>query len=78
MSPPTMRGCALPRLHVDWTKCDGHGSCAELLPELLEQDPWGYPLPKEGPDGWSFGAHLRAHAELAVRACPVMALKVVP
>ena len=23
------------RLHVDWTRCDGHGSCAELLPELL-------------------------------------------
>ena len=22
------------RLHVDWTRCDGHGACAELLPEL--------------------------------------------
>ena len=32
------------RVHVDWTRCDGHGSCAELLPELLTTDEWGFPL----------------------------------
>ena len=32
------------RVHVDWTRCDGHGSCAELLPELLDTDDWGFPL----------------------------------
>ncbi len=33
------------RLHVDWTACRGRGTCTELLPELLEHDPWGYPCP---------------------------------
>ena len=32
------------RVHVDWTRCDGHGACAELLPELLTTDEWGFPL----------------------------------
>ena len=36
------------RVHVDWTRCDGHGACAELLPELLESDEWGYPLARTG------------------------------
>ena len=36
------------RVHVDWTRCDGHGACAELLPELLETDEWGYPLVPHG------------------------------
>ncbi|MEJ5914368.1 ferredoxin [Pseudokineococcus sp. 1T1Z-3] len=31
-------------LHVDWTACDGRGLCAELLPEVLAADPWGYPV----------------------------------
>jgi ferredoxin len=32
------------RLHIDWTACDGRGLCAELLPELLLSDDWGYPV----------------------------------
>jgi ferredoxin len=42
------------RLHIDWTACEGHGLCAELLPELLDRDRWGYPLPRTNltvPDG---------------------------
>ena len=39
------------RLHVDWTRCDGHGSCAELLPELLTVDEWGFPVSRSGERG---------------------------
>ena len=32
------------RLKIDRIRCDGHGLCAELLPELVELDDWGYPI----------------------------------
>jgi ferredoxin len=32
------------RIMVDWTSCDGRGLCAELLPELVDRDEWGFPL----------------------------------
>ena len=35
-------------LGVDWSVCDGRGWCVELLPELLVQDRWGYPLAQSG------------------------------
>ena len=35
---------AEPRIVVDWTACDGRGLCAELLPELVSRDEWGFPL----------------------------------
>ena len=31
-------------LRVNPIACTGHGVCAELLPELIELDPWGYPI----------------------------------
>lgn len=37
------------RLEVDWTACQGHGLCAELLPEHITLDEWGYPLLGEAP-----------------------------
>lgn len=37
------------RLDIDWTACQGHGLCAELLPERITLDEWGYPLLGEGP-----------------------------
>jgi ferredoxin len=49
----------------------------ELLPELLDRDGWGYPLPRDGsrepavPDG------LAGHAGRAVAACPLLALRLV-
>jgi ferredoxin len=67
-----------PRLHIDWTACDGRGACTELLPELLGRDEWGYPVPRDGsrdpvvPDG------LAKHAQRAVDACPVLALRLLP
>src|ERR1700694_3828732 len=36
-------------LQVDRIRCDGHGLCAELLPELISLDDWGYPIVKRGP-----------------------------
>lgn len=61
------------RLHIDWTRCDGHGACAEVLPDLLDTDEWGFPLPHQGPDP-QIPRAAEARARHAVRACPLMAL----
>jgi ferredoxin len=65
------------RVHVDWTRCDGHGSCAELLPELLESDEWGYPLSRSGVRDPEVPTDLEQHARRAVKACPLQALRLV-
>ena len=57
-------------LAIDRIRCDGHGLCAELLPELVRLDDWGYPIIAPGP----IPDHLLAHAQKAVTACPVLAL----
>jgi ferredoxin len=61
-------------LRIDRIRCDGYGMCAELLPELLGLDDWGYPIvAAEG-----VPAGLVGHAQRAVAACPVLALRLVP
>jgi ferredoxin len=65
------------RVHVDWTRCDGHGACAELLPELLTTDEWGYPLVKDGERDRQVPGPLERHARRAQRACPLQALRLV-
>lgn len=65
------------RLHVDWTRCDGHGACAELLPELLTVDDWGFPVSRTGDRDPQVSPSLREYADHAVRSCPLMALRVV-
>lgn len=60
-------------LKVNPIACDAHGLCAELLPELVRLDDWGYPLIAPGP----VPAHLAAHARRAVAACPALALRLV-
>jgi ferredoxin len=62
------------RLHIDWTRCRGHGLCHELLPELLDVDPWGYPVSHAGRDP-EVPAALRDAAGQAVRLCPRLALR---
>ena len=57
-------------LAVDRIKCDGRGLCAELLPELIRLDDWGYPILAPGP----IPARLLPLAERAVEDCPVLAL----
>ena len=58
-------------LRVNPIACDGHGVCAELLPELIELDEWGYPIIDPQPVPPS----LEREARKAVAACPVLALK---
>jgi ferredoxin len=58
------------RLLVDPVACDGFGHCAELLPELVALDEWGYPVVDQGP----VPDHLAGYVERAVRACPRAAL----
>ncbi|HEY3869680.1 MAG TPA: ferredoxin [Actinocrinis sp.] len=59
------------RIAVDRIACTGHGLCAELFPEHITLDEWGYPilLPDEIP------SYLMRHARRAVAACPVLALR---
>ncbi|TIC88313.1 ferredoxin [Nocardioides sp. GY 10113] len=61
------------RLEVDWTRCDGHGLCAQLLPEAIWLDEHGFPVLREREMGEGF-AELR-DARRAVAACPVLALR---
>jgi ferredoxin len=58
------------RLKVNPIACDGSGLCAELLPERIRLDDWGYPIVDPEP----LTPELRQHAERAVDACPKMAL----
>ncbi|MGH2935170.1 MAG: ferredoxin [Gaiellaceae bacterium] len=50
--------------------CDGYGQCAELLPELIRLDEWGYPIVRRGPVARS----LEPAARRAVKMCPRLAL----
>ena len=59
------------RLVVDPIACEGHGQCAELLPELIDLDDWGYPII----DDRDVPVVLEALARRAVRACPTLALR---
>jgi len=58
-------------LRVNPINCTGHGVCAELLPELISLDEWGYPIvdPRPVPPA------LDREARRAVAACPALALK---
>ncbi len=58
-------------LRIDRIACDGRGLCAELLPEMVDLDEWGYPVIHHAavPD------ELLVHARRAVAACPVLALR---
>jgi len=57
-------------LVVDRIRCDGRGLCAEILPELVRLDDWGYPILKPGP----VPEHLLPLAERAMADCPVLAI----
>jgi ferredoxin len=59
------------RLEVDRIRCDGYGMCAELLPELIELDDWGYPIIRPG----LVPAELEGLARRVVAVCPVLALR---
>ena len=55
-------------VRVDRIRCSGHGICAQLLPETIRLDEWGYPIQGAG----------RVDARAAKRAvdfCPARALR---
>jgi ferredoxin len=57
-------------IRVNPIACDGHGLCAELLPERITLDEWGFPLIDSEP----VPRALELHARRAVAACPTLAL----
>ena len=60
------------RLRVNPIACEAHGMCAELLPEWITLDEWGYPILDERP----LPNELVSHAQRAAQACPTFALLV--
>lgn len=58
-------------LVVDWTRCDGHGLCHALVPEVVDLDEWGFPVIPRDPVNDAVGSHARR----AVAACPALALR---
>jgi ferredoxin len=58
------------RLVVNPIACTGHGVCAELFPERVALDEWGYPIVSDKP----IAEHLLAHARRAADLCPTLAL----
>jgi ferredoxin len=61
------------RLIVDPIACDAHGLCAEMLPELITLDDWGYPIIHEP----QVSGRILGLARRAVTACPTLALALV-
>jgi NADH:ubiquinone oxidoreductase subunit F (NADH-binding)/ferredoxin len=59
------------QLMVDWVRCEGHGLCAHLVPELIHLDSSGFPviMPIAVPP-W-----LEKDAQQAVEMCPALALR---
>ncbi|HUK72731.1 MAG TPA: ferredoxin [Streptosporangiaceae bacterium] len=58
------------RMRVNPIACTGHGLCAELLPERISMDEWGYPIVSPRP----ITPVLEALARRAVTDCPALAL----
>jgi len=59
------------RLAVDWSRCDGHGLCGHLAPELIRLDGNGYPTFADAP----VPVWLEPSARKAVAMCPALALR---
>lgn len=60
------------RLRVDWPRCAARGICHELAPELIDLDPWGYPIVAE-----ALAPGQRDLAKTAARGCPRRALRLI-
>lgn len=58
------------RLRVNPIACAAHGLCAEVLPELIRLDDWGYPIIDEP----LVDDELLGLARRAADACPTLAL----
>jgi ferredoxin len=71
MSMPPTHATATSTLQVDAIACTGHGICAELLPEWIRLDDWGYPVVRKE----AVPPELAAAARWAVANCPALALR---
>ena len=71
MSDKSAKNATGERLIVNPIDCQAHGACAELLPEMITVDEWGYPVVGPGP----IPPGLERHARKAVNACPTLALR---
>jgi ferredoxin len=58
------------KLRLNPIQCVAHGLCAELLPEQITLDEWGYPVLEAS----RIPPELIAHARRAANACPTLAL----
>jgi len=58
------------RIRVNPINCHAHGLCAELFPEWIRLDEWGYPIIDAG----EIPRDLEEHARRAADACPTLAL----
>ena len=58
-------------LEIDWTRCHGHGLCAEMLPDRIGIDDWGFPIIRRS----SVGAGEIENARRTVAVCPALALR---
>lgn len=58
------------QLRLNPIACEAHGFCAELFPERISLDEWGYPIVDSAP----IPEPLLEHARRAAAACPTMAL----
>ncbi|MFY1624380.1 NADH-ubiquinone oxidoreductase-F iron-sulfur binding region domain-containing protein [Micromonospora sp. WMMD735] len=61
------------KLTLDWSRCDGHGLCAHVVPDFIRLDGNGYPaFPSTPVPTW-----LKEGAMKAVKVCPELALRLV-
>jgi ferredoxin len=58
------------KIRVNPISCDAHGLCAQLFPEWIRLDEWGYPILRDG----TIPRELEEHARRAADACPTLAL----
>lgn len=66
---------AAPSLRLDPVRCVGAGYCAEIVPELISLDDWGYPMVDGRPIA---DRELLRHGARAVAQCPRVALRLAP
>jgi ferredoxin len=58
------------RVRLNPITCVAHGLCADLFPERITLDDWGYPIIDPTP----IPPELEEHARRAADACPTLAL----
>ena len=59
------------RLRVNPTLCTGYGYCAEIVPELITVDDWGYPIVSKAQIE---SDNILKLARRAIATCPRLAL----